>query len=232
MVEFACTRRPVLGTPALAAEAPWRKTQQAQEISKPLGCARVRPGSVLEFRFTSSRYGLNFTTFDGGIRMYAVIRAGGKQYRVAPGDVIRVEKVGTGTDGLVEFPVLAVSGEEGKVGQQADARVVGEIVEEGRGAKILVFHYNRKKQYKKLRGHRQAYTAVRISEIAFDGQSFKAPELPKKEAKPKKVKAHEAHEHESHEHEAPAAHAKAKKGSAKKKAAPKKAKKKSHPKNK
>jgi large subunit ribosomal protein L21 len=158
--------------------------------------------------------------------MYAVIRAGGKQYRVAPGDVIRVEKVGTGTDGLVEFPVVAVSGEEGKVGVQSDARVVGEIVEEGRGAKILVFHYKRKKQYKKLRGHRQAYTAVRISEIAFDGQSFKAPALPKKEAKPKKVKAHE-----SEEHEAPAAHAPAKKH-AKKKAAPKKAAKKAHPKKK
>ena len=158
--------------------------------------------------------------------MYAVIRAGGKQYRVAPGDVIRVEKVGTGTDGLVEFPVVAVSGEEGKVGQQSDARVVGEIVEEGRGAKILVFHYKRKKQYKKLRGHRQAYTAVRISEIAFDGQSFKAPALPKKEAKPKKVKAHE-----SEEHDAPAAHAPAKKH-AKKKAAPKKAAKKAHPKKK
>jgi large subunit ribosomal protein L21 len=152
--------------------------------------------------------------------MYAVIRAGGKQYRVAPGDVIRVEKVGTGADGLVEFPVLAVSGEEGKVGQQSDARVVGEIVEEGRGAKILVFHYKRKKQYKKLRGHRQAYTAVRISEIAFDGQSFKAPELPKKEAKPKKLKAPEAEEHEPGE---AAGHAKAKKHSAKKKSAPKKA---------
>ena len=164
--------------------------------------------------------------------MYAVIRAGGKQYRVAPGDVIRVEKVGTGTDGLVEFPVVAVSGEEGKVGLQSDARVVGEIVEEGRGAKILVFHYKRKKQYKKLRGHRQAYTAVRISEIAFDGQSFKAPELPKKEAKPKKVKAQEPDEHEAHEHAAPAAHAKAKKHSAKKKSAPKKAAKKSHPKKK
>jgi large subunit ribosomal protein L21 len=163
--------------------------------------------------------------------MYAVIRAGGKQYRVAPGDVIRVEKVGTGTDGLVEFPVVAVSGEEGKVGLQSDARVVGEIVEEGRGAKILVFHYKRKKQYKKLRGHRQAYTAVRISEIAFDGQSFKAPELPKKEAKPKKVKAQESEEHETHEHAAPAAHAKAKK-QAKKKTAPKKAAKKSHPKKK
>ncbi len=149
--------------------------------------------------------------------MYAVIRAGGKQYRVAPGDVIRVEKVGTGTDGQVEFPVLAVSGEEGKVAPQPDARVVGQVVEEGRGAKILVFHYKRKKQYKKLRGHRQAYTAVRISEIAFDGQSFKAPELPKKEAKPK-IKEAEA--------EASAPEPKAKKSSAKKKAAPKKAAKK------
>jgi large subunit ribosomal protein L21 len=150
--------------------------------------------------------------------MYAVIRAGGKQYRVAPGDVIRVEKL-NGTDGQVEFPVLAVSGEEGQVGQQSDARVVGEVMEQGRGAKILVFHYKRKKQYKKLRGHRQDYTAVRISEIAFGGQSFKAPDLPKKEAKPKKVKAHEAEEH--------AADAKPAKGSAKKKAAPKKAAKKS-----
>jgi len=151
--------------------------------------------------------------------MYAVIRAGGKQYRVAPGDVVRVEKLITGTDGEVEFPVLAVSGEAGQVAQQSDARVVGQVVEEGRGAKILVFHYKRKKQYKKLRGHRQAYTAVRISEIAFGGQSFKAPELPKKEPKPQKVKATEA--------ETPAAEAKATKSSAKKKAAPKKAAKKS-----
>ena len=128
--------------------------------------------------------------------MYAVIRAGGKQYRVAPGDVIRVEKLTTGTDGHVEFgDVLAVSAAEGQVGK-ADARVVGEVVGEGRGAKVLVFHYKRKKQYKKLRGHRQAFTAVRITEIAVDGQSFKAPELPKKEAKPKKVKVAEAEERE------------------------------------
>ena len=146
--------------------------------------------------------------------MYAVIRAGGKQYRVAPGDIVRVEKLDTGTDGLVEFPVLAVSSEEGSVATQSDARVLGQAMEEGRGAKILVFHYKRKKQYKKLRGHRQAYTAVRITEIAVGGQSFKAPELPKKEAKPKKVKS-EAEEH--------ASETKAKKGSAKKKAAPKKA---------
>ena len=138
--------------------------------------------------------------------MYAVIRAGGKQYRVAPGDVIRVEKLGTGTDGQVEFnEVLAVSGAEGEIARpQSEARVVGQVVEEGRSAKVLVFHYKRKKQYKKLRGHRQPFSAVRITEIAFDGQSFKAPELPKKEPKLKKA--------------APAAEAKeaAPKGSAKK----------------
>jgi large subunit ribosomal protein L21 len=119
--------------------------------------------------------------------MYAVIRAGGKQYRVAPGDVIRVEKLGT--NGQVEFPVVALSTEDGQVGHQDDARVVGQVVEEGRGAKVIVFHYKRKKQYKKLRGHRQAFTAVRITEIASNGQSFRAPELPVKEAKPKKVAA-------------------------------------------
>jgi large subunit ribosomal protein L21 len=151
--------------------------------------------------------------------MYAVIRAGGKQYRVAPGDVIRLENQGNGTDGKIEFnDVLAVSGEAGQIGRpQSSALVTGEVMEQGRGAKILVFHYKRKKQYKKLRGHRQGYTAVRITEIAFDGQKFTAPELPKKEAKPKKVKP-EAED-------APKAEAKAKssKKSAAKKPAPKKA---------
>ncbi len=120
--------------------------------------------------------------------MYAVIRAGGKQYKVAPGDVIRVEKL-TGTGGPVEFnEVLAVSAEAGSVVKPGSgASVTGEVLEQGRGAKILVFHYKRKKQYKKLRGHRQDYSTVRITEIAFDGQSFKAPELPKKEKKVKKA---------------------------------------------
>ena len=148
-----------------------------------------------------------------------MIRAGGKQYRVAPGDVIRVEKLATGTDGKVEFPeILAVSGGEGQIGKpEAGARVVGELVEEGRGAKILVFHYKRKKQYKKLRGHRQSYTAVRITEIAFDGKSFKAPELAKKQPKVKKAAA------EEHEAEEKPAKAQAKKKAAPKKSAGKKA---------
>ncbi len=131
--------------------------------------------------------------------MYAVIRTGGKQYRVAPGDVIRVESVGseergTGSHGKIEFSdVLAVSAGEGQIGKpQSEARVVGEVVEQGREKKILVFHYKRKKQYKKLRGHRQQFTAVRITEVAFDGQKFTAPELPKKVVKPKKAAPVEA----------------------------------------
>jgi large subunit ribosomal protein L21 len=155
--------------------------------------------------------------------MYAVIRAGGKQYRVAPGDVIRLENQGDGTDGKIEFnDVLAVSGEPGQIGvPKSAALVTGEVVEQGRGAKILVFHYKRKKQYKKLRGHRQGYTAMRITEIAVDGQKFTAPELPKKEPKPKKVVAAQTWEAPT----AKAAKAPAKKSAAKK-AAPKKAAKK------
>ena len=154
--------------------------------------------------------------------MYAVIRAGGKQYRVAPGDVIRVESVG-GNDGNVSFgDVLAVSGSEGHIAKPgADVHVSGEVVEQGRGNKVIVFHYKKKKQYKKLQGHRQGYTAVRITEIAFDGQKFSAPALPKKEAKPKKVAKAEGEE--THTHEAKAAKAHAKKKSAAKKGAPKKA---------
>src|SRR5271166_4434893 len=158
--------------------------------------------------------------------MYAVIRAGGKQYRVAPGDVIRVEKL-EGTNGQVEFPVVVVSSEAGQVvANQADARVVGEVVSEGRGAKILVFHYKRKKQYKKLRGHRQSFTAVRITEIASGGQSFKAPALEKKQPKVKKAAAAEEHETEG------SVKPVAKKAAAKKKAAPKKAAKKTSSKKK
>jgi len=157
--------------------------------------------------------------------MYAVIRSGGKQYRVAPGDVIRVESQSEAQDGKVSFgDVLAVSGSEGQIGKPgADVHVSGEIVEQGRGAKILVFHYKRKKQYKKLRGHRQGYTAVRITEIAFDGQSFKAPELPKKEPKPKKAEAQVVEVSEAKAAKAPAKKKAAKKSEAKK-AAPKKRK--------
>jgi large subunit ribosomal protein L21 len=153
--------------------------------------------------------------------MYAVIRTGGKQYRVAPGDVIRVEN--QGSDSTVEFnDVLAVSGGEGQIGKPGEARVVGEVVEQGRSPKILVFHYKRKKQYKKLRGHRQGYTAVRITEINFDGQKFSAPELPKKQPKVKKAAAETEETAEAKSAKAPAKKKAAKKSAAKKAPAKKK----------
>ncbi len=110
--------------------------------------------------------------------MYAVIRTGGKQYRVAPGDVLKVEKLKQ-EDGAIEFTeVLAASvgtNEEGKgLAKPGSAKVLASVVSEGRSKKILVFHFKRKKQYKKMQGHRQSYTQIRINEIQVDGQSFTA----------------------------------------------------------
>jgi large subunit ribosomal protein L21 len=123
--------------------------------------------------------------------MYAVIRAGGKQYRVSPGDIVNIEKLAANDGQMVEFnDVLAVSGQEGTIGPGSGAVVSGQIMESGRADKILVFHFKRKKQYKKIYGHRQPFTAVRITEIAFDGERFTAPDLPA--PKPKKAKAEAA----------------------------------------
>src|SRR3954453_5130910 len=118
--------------------------------------------------------------------MYAVIRSGGKQYRVAPGDVIKVEKT-PHSEGAIEFSdVLAIGGDEFSSAPNG-ARVTGEVMEEGRGDKILVFKFKRKKQYKKLIGHRQQFAEVRISQISFDGQKFDAPALPEKKVKAPKT---------------------------------------------
>ena len=107
--------------------------------------------------------------------MYAVIRTGGKQYRVAPGDVVKIESVVSEEDKTVEFSdVLAVSGEAGIVAKPATAKVTAEVLGEGRGEKILVFHLKRKKQYKKLQGHRQNFTEVRIKAIEADGVTYTA----------------------------------------------------------
>ncbi|HET9165939.1 MAG TPA: 50S ribosomal protein L21 [Candidatus Angelobacter sp.] len=148
--------------------------------------------------------------------MYAVIRAGGKQYRVAPGDVVKMEKLPAADGDVVEFnDVLAVSGQEGTIGPGAGAVVSGQVMEGGKADKILVFHFKRKKQYKKIYGHRQPFTAVRITEIAFDGERFTAPDLPVR--KPKKAKTASA--------EGEAAPAKSAKGKSKSKSKPKAAKK-------
>src|SRR5271170_2596187 len=104
-----------------------------------------------------------FATVNAGGSMYAVIRTGGKQYRVAPGDVVKIEKAVADENGAIEFSeVLAVSGDagtgNGSVAKPSSAKVVATVLNDGRAAKILVFHFKRKKQYKKMRGHRQDYT--------------------------------------------------------------------------
>lgn len=107
--------------------------------------------------------------------MYAVIRTGGKQYRVTPGDIVNVEKLAVEKDGAVEFAdVLAFSGDSGSIVKPQSAKVLGTVVNQGRDTKILVFHFKRKKQYKKLQGHRQDYTQVLISEIQVDGNRYTA----------------------------------------------------------
>ena len=128
--------------------------------------------------------------------MYAVIRTGGKQYRVAPGDRLRIETAAH-KDGNIEFSdVLAFSGEEGKFEQKLEgAKVLATVVDEGRGNKILVFKLKRKKQYKKMQGHRQNFVEVHINEILVNGKSFKdenASTAPKKVAKKTPVKAEAA----------------------------------------
>ena len=105
--------------------------------------------------------------------MYAVIRTGGKQYRVAPGDVVKIEKAGGEANSAVEFnDVLAFTDGHSPIAKPSDAKVLGTVVSEGRGDKVLVFHFKRKKQYKKLQGHRQAYSEIRINSIEVNGFSY------------------------------------------------------------
>jgi len=101
--------------------------------------------------------------------MYAVIKSGGKQYRVAPGDVVRIEKLEEAAGATVEFgEVLALNNDEKLVVGSplvANASVSGTVVETGKAKKVLIFKYKRKKQYKVFRGHRQRFTAVKIDAI-------------------------------------------------------------------
>lgn len=95
--------------------------------------------------------------------MHAIIETGGKQYRVASGDVIRVEKLAGDIGSEVELPVKAAFKDGGELAQ--GGTVKGTIVANGRGDKILVFKFKRKKQYKKTIGHRQSFTDVQVGDI-------------------------------------------------------------------
>jgi large subunit ribosomal protein L21 len=101
--------------------------------------------------------------------MYAVIETGGKQYRVAPGDVINVETLPGDVGSEIELSkVVAVVNESNKVTAGAaasSARVKATITEQGRSDKVLVFKFKRKKQYKRTIGHRQNFTRLKVNEI-------------------------------------------------------------------
>jgi large subunit ribosomal protein L21 len=99
--------------------------------------------------------------------MYAVIRSGGKQYRVAPGQTVRLEKVSGDPGSKVELGnVILVEDGGVKTGEPvAKAKIEATILETDRADKIIVFKKKRKKQYRRTRGHRQSFTAVRIDKI-------------------------------------------------------------------
>jgi len=103
--------------------------------------------------------------------MYAVIRTGGKQYRVAPGQTVKVEQLPGKVGGKVTFDdVIAVSTDEKKMltgKDAAAAKVSGKIVAQDRHKKVIVLKYKTGGQYKIQRGHRQNYTAVQVSDIAI-----------------------------------------------------------------
>jgi len=101
--------------------------------------------------------------------MYAVVNTGGKQYKVQPGDILRVEKLPGDVGSPVTFDrvLMVADGEEVNVGRPLLEKisVTGTIVEQGKAKKIIVFKYKRRKRCRRKQGHRQAFTAVKIDSI-------------------------------------------------------------------
>ncbi|WP_283171384.1 50S ribosomal protein L21 [Curtanaerobium respiraculi] len=101
--------------------------------------------------------------------MYAIVKTGGKQYKVAVGDVLEVEKLDAAAGDKVELPVICTVADgqvEADPEKAAQVKVVATVVEQFRGKKQLVFKFKKRKNYKKLRGHRQSLTRVKIESIA------------------------------------------------------------------
>ena len=96
--------------------------------------------------------------------MHAIIETGGKQYRVTAGDLVRVEKLPGEVGSEIELPVKASFKEGGELAP--GGKVKATIVANGRGDKVIVFKFKRKKQYKKTIGHRQSFTQVQVGDIA------------------------------------------------------------------
>jgi large subunit ribosomal protein L21 len=117
--------------------------------------------------------------------MYAIIETGGKQYRVQEGDVICVEKLNMEVGEKVTFDKVLVMGEgaDAKIGTPyVGENVYGEVVENGKGKKVIIYKYKAKKDYRKKQGHRQPFTKVEITGIGADKQPVKKAAAPAEEA--------------------------------------------------
>ena len=151
--------------------------------------------------------------------MFAVIRTGGKQYRVAPNDIIEIEKIAGNPGDIVQLGEVLLLGGAGapKTGSPtiSGASVAAEVLEQKRDGKIIVFKKKRRQGYRRTKGHRQLLTALRITEILTDG---KKPSKAAAKPAPKKAetKAAEKPATKTAETKAPAKKAPAKKAPAKK----------------
>ena len=124
--------------------------------------------------------------------MFAVIRTGGKQYRVVADDVLKVATVKGEPGEIVEFgEVLVVGGDSVSLGNPtvAGATVAAEVLSQARGPKVIAFKKRRRKNSRRKRGHRQEFTLVRITEILTDGKKPSMEARPRKAAKPKPAAA-------------------------------------------
>jgi len=126
------------------------------------------------------------------VNIYAIVRSGGKQYRVEPEQLIDVDSLPAEVGSTVEMTdilLIAANGDV-KVGRPVleGARVIAEVVEQGRGPKIIVFKYKAKTRYRRRRGHRQGYTRLVVRQILTAGESPEAEEKPKRR-RPSKAEA-------------------------------------------
>jgi large subunit ribosomal protein L21 len=129
--------------------------------------------------------------------MFAVFKTGGKQYRVATEDVLKVDKIEGEPGQIVEFgEVLAVGGDSVMLGSPtvSGATVAAEVLDQGRGAKVIAFKKRRRKNSRRKRGHRQEFTLLRITEILTEGKkaSTTPPPRPKKAPAQKPAEASDA----------------------------------------
>ncbi len=157
--------------------------------------------------------------------MFAVIKTGGKQYRVAAEDKLKVEKVAGEPGEIIQFgDVLVVGGDNVTLGNPtvSGASVAAEVLDQGRGPKVIAFKKRRRKNSRRKRGHRQEFTLIRITEILTDGAKPTKTARPKREPKPVEAAAQPAGEDAAGETEKPRTKAKTKAKPAAKSASAKK----------